>query len=394
MEEVGKAAFAGIDTHKDTHELALLDSVGRVIGTWQFATGVAGYADLERAIGDPSVPVGIEGAASYGAGIAAHLQACGYEVFEMIRPKKSQRRRGKSDPIDAIAAAKNLAAGEGLPLKANDGVVEDVRCLMLAREQAVRQAHAILNCIDSLVVTAPEPVRAALRNLPGEERARKLAKSRPADSRGRAFKRLAKRWVAAKADADELEAEIGELVKEAYPALIGARGVAAISAARIIVAAGSNPERMGSEAAFSMLCGTSPIPASSGKKDRHRLNRGGDRQANRGIHEIACSRMTFDERTQGFIARKIKEGKTKREAIRCLCRYIAREVYKLLCGPQEPLPDPANLVERRKALGLRQKDVVQLMSSTVAKVSRIERGEIIDGDFLRQYERFLASYSG
>ena len=387
------AAYAGVDTHKDTHTLALLDGLCRVMGTWEFPTGEAGYAELEQAIGDPRVQVGIEGAASYGAGLADYLQRRGYEVFEMIRPKRSQRRRGKSDPIDAIAAAKNLAAGEGLPVKSREGAAGAVNWLMLAREHAVRQMTAASNCIDSIVVTAPERIRAKYGELSGEARARKLASSRPSDACGEALKRFAKRFVAAKEEADELEAEIEELVKQAYPALIGSRGVGAISAARLIVAAGSNPERMKSEAAFSMLCGTSPIPVSSGRTDRFRLNRGGDRQANRAIHEIARTRMTNDERTRAYIAKKISEGKTKKEAIRCLCRFIAREVYNLLTGPQEPLPDAASLAERRKELGLTQADVARALGIHKMKVSRLERSIAIEMACLIEYESFLEAYS-
>ena len=393
VESEAVAVYAGVDTHKDTHTLALLDGLCRVIGTWEFATGEAGYEELERVIGDASVQVGIEGAASYGAGLASYLQHRGYEVFEMVRPKRSQRRRGKSDPIDAIAAAKNLAAGEGLPVKSREGAAGAVSWLMLAREHAVRQMTAASNCIDPIVVTAPERIRAKYGDLSGEARARKLAASRPSDACGEALKRFAKRFIAAKNEADELEAEIEGLLKEAYPALIGSRGIGTISAARLVVAAGSNPERMKSEAAFSMLCGTSPVPASSGRTDRFRLNRGGDRQANRAIHEIARTRMTNDKRTQDYIAKRISEGKTKKEAIRCLCRFIAREVYGLITGPQEPLPDAAALSERRKELGLTQSDVARALGMHKMKVSRLERSIAIERVCLVAYESFLEEYA-
>lgn len=388
MEE--RAAYAGIDTHKDTHMLAVLDGRCQVMWTRQFPTGQAGYDELEKAIGDPSVLVGVEGSASFGAGVTAHLLSCGYEVQEVIHPKKSQRRRGKSDPIDAIAAAKNVAAGDGLPVKSYEGAVGEIRWLMVAREQAVRQTTALSSVVDALIVTAPEPMRAKLSGVEGEARMRKLAKSRPANAFGRTLKTLSKRWVALDEDAESLRAEIEALVIEHYPALIGAPGIGAIAAARLVVAAGANPERMGSEAAFSMLCGTSPIPVSSGRTDRFRLNRGGDRQANRAIHEIATARMSHDARTQEFVARKTSEGKTKKEAVRCLCRYIAREAFKLMTGPQEPLPDVKGLVIRRKSLGLRQADVAGMLGLTMHRVSKIERGVTIDGPMLRLYDSLLA----
>ena len=165
--------------------------------------------------------------------------------------------------------------------------------------------------------------------------------------------------------------------------------MATITAARIVSAAGSNPGRMGSEAAFSMLCGTSPIPASSGRTDRHRLNRGGDRQANRAIHEIARARMATDGRTRRYIAKKLAEGKTKKEAVRCLCRFIAREVYRLLTGPKEPLPDGEELAERRRALGVTQAQLAGAIGATRGKVSRAERRKEYHSTVLNAMDGYL-----
>ena len=384
-------AWAGVDTHKDTNTLALLDGARRVMGTWQFPTGNAGYAQLAERIGDTSVPVGIEGTGSYGAGLAEHLRCLGHDVYEMVRPKKEQHRRGKSDPIDAIAAAENLAAGKGLAPKEFEGREDDVRWLMAAREQIVRHAVAMANAVKAMLVKAPDDVRQAYAGMDTPELMAALAASRSKDACRRSMRLLAKRWTRAQEEADELEAEIESLLKETRPALIGAFGVGTIAAARLVVAAGSNPERMGSEAAFSMLCGTSPIPVSSGRKDRFRLNRGGDRQANRAIHEIVRARMAREERTRSYIAKKLSEGKTKKEAIRCACRYVSREVYKLMTGPQLPLPDPRELVEHRKALGIRQKDVASALGLTLNQISCIEQGKTVEGDRLRAYDSFLAS---
>lgn len=261
-EDLSRPAYAGIDTHKDTNMLALLDCLGRPIGTWESPTGADGYDALERQIGDASVPAGIEGVGSYGAGVARHLQSRGYEVFEMIRPRRQQRRRGKSDPMDALAAAENLAAGKGLPPKALDGPVGDIKWLMVAREQLVRHMTAISNSVDSMLVAAPQHVRDACGPLGREARMEALSKSRPKDACRKALRLLAKRLKDAKSEAAELESEIKGLLVAACPSLMGASCVGTITAARLVVAAGSNPERMGSEAAFSILCGTSPIPAS------------------------------------------------------------------------------------------------------------------------------------
>lgn len=389
VEELGRPAYAGIDTHKDANVLALLDRLGRVLGTWEFATGSDGQAALEGRIGDPSVPVGIEGVGSYGAGIASHLAGRGYRVFEMVRPRREQRRRGKTDQIDAVAAARNLAAGRGLPPKALDGAAGDVRWLMTAREQLVRHMTALSNCIDSMLVTAPQGVRDAYAGLGRPERMRRLSRSRPRDACRRTLRLLARRWLEAEREAAGLESEMEGLLRESHPALMGAPCVATITAARIVSAAGSNPGRMGSEAAFSMLCGTSPIPASSGRTDRHRLNRGGDRQANRAIHEIARARMATDGRTRRYIAKKLAEGKTKKEAVRCLCRFIAREVYRLLTGPQEPLPDGEELAERRRALGVTQAQLADAIGATRGKVSRAERRKEYHSTVLNAMDGYL-----
>lgn len=394
MEIDAVPAYAGVDTHKDTNMLALLDPLCRVIGTWEFPTGEAGYSELERAIGDRSVPVGIEGTGSYGAGLTAHLKRCGYDVYEVIRPKRAQRRRGKSDPIDAIAAAKNLAAEEGLSPKEFEGAVDEIRWLMAVREQLVRHMTAMVNGVKAMLVKSPDHVRQAYEGMGVDAMMEKLASSRPKDACRRSMRMLAKRWIEAGKDSDDLEDEIKSLVIESYPSLIGAEGISAITAARLIVAVGSNPERMKSEAAFSMLCGTSPIPASSGKTNgRHRLNRGGDRQANRAIHEIARARMTFDGRTKAYIARKTSEGMTKKEAVRCLCRFIAREVFRLMTGPQEPLPDCRGLAARRKEMGLTQAMVADALGMPPDMLSRIERGRTVSSARLDEIDRFLSSYT-
>ena len=394
MDATASPAYAGVDTHKKTNMLALLDPLCRVIGTWEFPTGEAGYAELEAAIGDASVPVGVEGTGSYGAGLTAHLKAAGYDVYEAIRPKRAQRRRGKSDPIDAIAAAKNLAAGEGLAPKELEGAAGSVRWLMAVREQLVRHMTAIVNGVKAMLVKAPDPVRREYEGMETGAMMAKLAASRPKDACRRSMKMLAKRWIDANGEASSLEEEIRSLLVEAHPALIGAEGISAITAARLVVAAGSNPERMGSEAAFSMLCGTSPIPASSGMTSgRHRLNRGGDRQANRAIHEIVRARMSFDGRTRAYISRKMSEGMTKKEAIRCLCRFVAREVFKLMTGPQEPLPDGRELALRRRELGLTQAMVGDALGMAPGTVSRLERGLTVSSARLTAIDEFLASYA-
>ena len=219
---------------------------------------------------------------------------------------------------------------------------------------------------------------------------RGLAATRPGDVPGRVLRDLARGWLEASSRADAYEGEMAAILRAEFPSLLGAPGVGAVIAARIVVAAGSNPGRLGSEAAFSMLCGTSPIPASSGNTSgRHRLNRGGDRQANRAIHEIARARMAHDPRTRAYIARKMSGGKSKREAVRCLCRYIAREVYRLLTGPQEAPCDQEDLAARRHAAGATQAQVARAAGVTRSKVGRLKRLDEYDTESLAKIDACL-----
>ena len=359
MEEVAVAAWAGVDTHRDTNTLALIDALGRVIGTWEFRTGREGYDELASKIGDASVPVGVEGTGSYGAGVAERLRELGYKVYEVIRPRRQQRRRGKSDPIDAVAAARNLAAGEGLAPKMREGAGGDIRWLMLAREHAVRHSTATVNAVKAMLVTAPDRVRRKYSGMPVPTLMAALAASRPSDACQKALRRLARRWIGAKKEADELELEIRDLVEKSFPALYGAFGVGAITAARLIVAAGTNP------------------------------GRGGNRQANRAIHEIALVRMGKDPRTKAYIAKKMAEGKTKREALRCVCRYIAREVYRLMTMPQTPPPNPLGLASGRKRLGMSQQTIANELGTSPEQISRIERGKVFCLQTMLEYETLL-----
>lgn len=386
----GAPAFAGVDTHKDTNMLGLKDALGREIGTWEFPAGPAGYDALADAIGDASVPVGVEGTRSYGAGLAARLRERGFRVYEVVRPRRGRRRRGKTDAGDALAACDDVAAGRCLPVKELDGDVASLRWLMAAREQVVGHMSRLARCLDSLLVTAPAGTRERWRGLSGGARMGAIAAGRPSDAAGRALRVPAVRWRDASEQADLLESEIRAVVAAAFPSLIGAPCVGAVSAARLVLAAGSNPGRMRGEAAFSMLCGTSPIPASSGRTDRHRLNRGGDRQANRAIHEIARARMAHDPRTRAYVGRKMSEGKSRREAVRCLCRYIAREAYRLLTGPQEPACDQSALAARRSAAGLTQAQAAEGAGITRSKVGRLERLVEYHTDSLARYDAFLS----
>jgi transposase len=337
---------AGVDTHADVHVAAVVDQVGRVLGTQAFPADAAGYrAALAwmRAHGELA-KVGVEGTGSYGAGLARYLAGCSVEVVEVIRPNRQARRqRGKSDAADAVAAAVAALSGEasGVP-KSRDGLVESIRALRVARAGAVKARTQAGNQLRDLILTAPEQVRGQLAGLSRERQVDVAARFHPHDLAGpaagvrAAMATVARRHQVLAAEIARLDAALEELLtRAAPPGFLAKRGVATQVAATLLVTAGDNPGRVRNEASFAALCGASPADASSGKQLRHRLNRGGGRQANSALWTIAMTRLACDLRTKAYVARRTAEGKTKKEIIRCLKRYIAREIYKALCRPQQ-----------------------------------------------------------
>ena len=339
----------GVDTHQDTHTAAVIDTAGRRLGHQQFEATAAGYQQLLvwlRGFG-VLVIVGIEGTGAYGAGLARHLSAEGVAMVEVDRPdRKTRRFAGKSDPLDAEAAARAALAGvrTGVP-KQRDGRVEALRNLRVARGSAVDQRADCQRRIKSLIVTAPEPLRAPLRGLKDARLIATCAGLRPDSARigepeqavKTALRALARRHAALTVEIDELDELIAPLVTAINPALMACNGVGADVAGQLLVTAGQNADRLHSEPAFAMLCGVAPIPASSGRTNRHRLNRGGDRQANAALYRVVLCRMRWDSRTRAYVERRTKEGLSKKDIIRCLKRMIARELYYVLrpAGPAE-----------------------------------------------------------
>jgi transposase len=285
----------------------------------------------------------VEGTGSYGAGLARYLAAQGIKVTEVIRPnRQARRRRGKSDPADAVAAALAALNGEasGQP-KSGDGAVESIRALLVARRGAVKARTQAGNQLRDLIITAPQLLREKLAGLPTPGRVKVAAQFRPGDlaspaeAAKAAMATVARRHQALTAEISQLDTALQTLLEHAAPAgFLAKTGVGARVAATLLVTAGDNPSRLRTEASFAALCGASPVDASSGKQRRHRLNRGGDRQANSALWRIVFTRMATDPRTQAYFARRTTEGKTTREIIRCLKRYVAREVYKALTSPR------------------------------------------------------------
>ncbi|QCX82837.1 Transposase IS116/IS110/IS902 family protein (plasmid) [Streptomyces sp. YIM 121038] len=265
----------------------------------------------------------------------------GLTVIEADRPdRKARRANGKSDPVDAYAAAVLSGRATGTP-KTRDGIVEAIRVLRVVRNSAVKARTQVINQIRTLMVSATSEVRDKLRGLPTKALIDTLARSRPTGSPDDpaytvkvALHRLARRYQVLDDEIRDAEAETGPLVTQAAPRLVALPGVGPETAGQLLETAGDNPEHLRSEASFAHLCAASPISASSGRTHRHRLNRGGDRQANKALHTIVLVRMKYDPRTQQYVSRRTAEGMSKMEIIRCLKRFVAREIYRLLPHPQ------------------------------------------------------------
>jgi transposase len=327
----------GVDTHKRNHVAVALDRLGHELGSVAVEASERGYRELlVWALAFGRCAFAIEGGGSYGAGLARFLAGEGVPVFECERPRRHERRRGKNDALDALRAARRLAAGEGLSQLRGSGRRELLRVLLVERRGADQARTACLNQLHALVVTAPPALRARL----GECRRERLAASaarlrrRPGDDREQAtlvqvLRRLGARAQSLARERAAVDAQIEQLVRELAPALVGECGVGPISAAQLIVSSGE-AGRMRSEAAFAALAGTSPVEASSGAVTRHRLNRGGDRQLNCALHRIALTRTRFHAETARYYARLLARGKSKREALRCVKRVLARHFYRQL----------------------------------------------------------------
>lgn len=337
--------IVGVDTHQDVHVAVALDALGRRLGELQIAATTSGYGQLVswvRELG-PAARFGVEGTGSYGAGLHRYLRRHGLAVVEVNRPDRLTRhRRGKSDPIDAEAAAHAVLAGTatGIP-KAGDYQVEMVRLLKLTRDSAVKSRTQAINQIKGVLVTAPAELREALTGLSGTAQLDRCAALRPRPvttptaAAKQALRSLAHRAIALAAEAAALGTQLDELTTAVAPALRALTGIGPDGAAALLTAAGDNPDRIHSEAGFAALCGTNPIPASSGKTTRYRLNRGGNRQANAALHRAVITRLRHHEPTKAYMQRRLAESKSTKEILRCLKRYLAREVYHQL-NPTTP----------------------------------------------------------
>jgi transposase len=340
MPDQAPEVILGVDTHEDEHVAAWIDGLGRLLGTGSFPATARGYRLLlawARGRGVVAV-AGVEGTGSFGAGVARFLTAEGVEVVEVTRPsRRSRRHLGKSDTVDAEAAARLVLSGEATATpKRRDGIVESIRVLQIARRSAIKARTQAGQQIRSLIVTAPAELHSELAHLSVKRQVDRCARLRCRDAAGadgstrRALRSLARRWQRLHEEARELEGELHALVKTAAPRLLAEPGVGPDTAGKLLVIASGNVARLRSDAAFAALCGVSPIEASSGKTKRHRLNQGGDRQGNNALWTIANNRLIHHPETRAYAARRTAEGLSRREILRCLKRHLARRLYRLI----------------------------------------------------------------
>lgn len=342
MTEQRTVVIGGIDCHKHTHHACTIDEQGRRLGDEQFRATRTGYRKLLAWLRGQGTlrAVGVESTGGYGAGLTRTLQQAGVTVIEVNQPHVELRqRRGKSDPIDAEGAARRVLSGEATQIpKDTTGIVESIRLLKTARDSAVKARSMALCLLGELLVTAPAELRESMRCSTSKGQASVCARLRPAldhldnptQAAKLALRSVARRILALKKEIGEIDAQLEAAVRRAAPRTTSLFGVGTQHAAQLLTTLGQNYERIHSEAAFAHLCAAAPVPASSGLSQRHRLSYQGNRQANRSLHMIAVVRLRYCSRTRAYAKRRRSEGLSNKEIIRCLKRYIARQLYREL----------------------------------------------------------------
>lgn len=332
-----RRVIVGVDTHKHVHVAVAIDELGTILDSRSFAADSGGYTQLvDWAIAfGGKVTFGIEGTGSYGAGLTAAVRRRDIGAIEVIRTDRRDRRlRGKSDTIDAENAARAVLAGQATAIpKTHDGAVEMIRQVKVAKDVAVKARTAAIISLKQVLVNAPPEIREELEPLTKMALIAKCAGLRPGPvttitaSTKHTLRAIARRWQQLNAEIADHEKVLAALTTQAAPQLAASFAVGPDTAAEMLIVAGDNPDRVRSEAAFAKLCGVAPIPASSGMTTRHRLNRGGHRQANSALYRVVIVRMQHHDPTKAYVARRMAEGRTKSEIIRCLKRLLARELW-------------------------------------------------------------------
>ncbi|MEE8268237.1 MAG: IS110 family transposase [Gemmatimonadales bacterium] len=336
-----RSVVGGVDTHADCHVAAVVDPNGGLLGVEPFPADLSGYEQLLGwLVGfGPVVRVGVEGTGSWGVGLARFLHDQGIEVVEVDRPNRQTRRKvGKSDPTDAVAAARAALSGAAsVTPKSRNGPMEQMRVLLVARRSARQQRIQTLNQLRHLVFTAPEPIRRRFKDRHKTGLVTEAAKMRPRKgsdpvtfTTNTVIRALARRIEGLNDEMASIDATLTDLITATAPSLFALHGVGPDTAASLLVTAGDNPERLRSEGSWAHLCGVAPLPASSGKTIRYRLNRGGNRHANAALYRIVLTRMSNHPETRAYVTRRRAEGLNTGEVMRCLKRYVARRVFKHL----------------------------------------------------------------
>ena len=392
--------YGGVDTHEDSIHVAVISAQGQDLEDREFPTTPAGHRRAVAFIishGEP-IAIGIEGTCSYGVGITGEAIAQGLRVVEVIRPERAERRRlGKSDPIDAYQAARAaMGAHRTAPVK-DTAAIEGIRALHNARRSAMKARTAAMRQIHSQLITAPVAIREKYRGMSSDKRITVLARMQVPANRTPveravllALKTLAQRCKELQREHERLGVELDQLVTDANPGLRAAYGVGPDTAAQLLLTAGGNPDRLRSSAAFAALCGTSPIPASSGKVTRHRLSRGGDRAANGALYRIALVRMASDPRTRTYVAQQRDAGFSNREILRKLKRAIAREVFRYLTTPVS-VPAVDDLRPLRRAKNITLTTAANQLGVWPATISEIELGVRRDDTLTETYRNWLTA---
>ena len=387
----------GIDSHKDTIHVAVITDLGVAVEDREFPTTATGYRDATRWLSSHGrlTAVGVEGTSSYGTGIAAALHACGVNVVEVNRTRPAERRKqGKSDQLDAYRAARAVVAGEATtdPKLAS---IEPLRALMIARRSALKAQQATWRQIGAILVNAPAVVRDRYRDLPQAKLLATLANTRPsavtnADHADTLFalRTLARRHHDLTAEISRIQDRMQARATAANPALLAIKGVGPIIGAQLLITAGDNPDRLRNEASFAALCGAAPVPVSSGRTDRFRLSRGGDRAANSALHLMVNNRMSNDPHTRAYRDTHLAPGWTNKAVYRALKRAVAREIFRALTG-HCTVPDYSDLRPARHAKNLTLTAVATHLGVWPTAISQLELGKRRNDDLANAYRDWL-----
>lgn len=392
-----EARIAGIDSHKDTIHVAVITATGVEVTDREFPTTQLGYRQVIAWLvtHGPIGQVGIEGTSSYGVGVCATLRRNGITVIEVNRTRPAERRKqGKTDRMDAYRAARSVLSGEATTAPKSDSI-EPLRAINVARRSASKAQQAAWRQIGCILINASPKLRDKYRNLPRIEMVTVLAASRPDQVRDKhdaftlhGLRSIARRHLHLAEELHDLEEQMAMIATAANPGLMAIKGVGPVIATQLLITAGNNPDRLRSSSSFAALCGTAPIPVSSGRTDRHRLSRGGDRQANAALHHIAKVRLSSDSRTRAYRDSHRAKGWSTAAVFRALKRAIVREIYQALLGNYS-IPNYTDLRPARQAKNITLDTVATHFNLWPAQISTLELGKRRDDTLADRYRQWL-----